>query len=217
MGMPHEASRRVATGYDRMAERYARWAERVDGDPRDRMLAEFADRLPLGARVLDLGCGTGLPSTRALARHFEVVGVDISEAQLEAARAQVPEATFVHGDFAEIELPDASLDGVTAFYSISHVPRDDHPRLFGRIARWLVPGGLFLASLGATDAPDWVGEWLGVPMFFSSHDADANRALLGAAGFVLVVDEIVEMHEPGGPVSFLWVIARKPAAGGATT
>jgi len=81
-----------------------------------------------------------------------------------------------------------------------------------------LPSGLERdARLGATDTPDWVGEWLGVPMFFSSHDADANRALLRAAGFVLVVDEIVEMHEPEGPVSFLWVIARKAVARGTTT
>jgi ubiquinone/menaquinone biosynthesis C-methylase UbiE len=214
--MQDERKRGVAAGYDRISERYLLWVARIEGDPRDRMLVEFAQRLPDGARVLDLGCGPGVPSVKALAQRFDVVGVDISEAQIGSARENVPEATFIHGDFAEIELPEASFDGVAAFYSISHIPREEHARLFARIARWLVPGGLFLATLGATDSPQWVGEWLGVPMFFSSYDADTNRALLSAAGFKLVLDEIVEMREPEGPVTFLWVIARKPVGGAAT-
>ena len=208
--MQDERTRTVVVGYDRISGQYLEWVTRIEGDPRDRMLVEFAQRLPAGGRVLDLGCGPGVPSTKALARRFDVVGVDISAAQIGLARRNVPEATFVHGDFAEIELPEASFDGVTAFYSISHVPREHHPRVFARIARWLAPGGLFLATLGATDSPDWVGEWLGGPMFFSSHDADTNRALLRAAGFTLERDETITMHEPQGLVTFLWVIARKP-------
>ena len=47
------------------------------------------------------------------------------------------------------------------------------------------------------------------PMFFSSHGAEENRRLLWAAGFALVLDEVVSMQEPEGEVSFLWVIAEK--------
>lgn len=208
-----ERTSRVAAGYDRLAARYLAWAARIVGDPRDRMLLELEARLPAGARVLDLGCGSGVPSTRALADRFQVTGIDISEEQLKLARQNVPGATFVRADLTEIEVPDASFDGVAAFYSISHVPRQEHARLFASVARWLAPDGHFLATLGATDSPDWVGEWLGVPMFFSSYDADTNRALLRDAGFTMVIDEVVEIREPEGPVSFLWVIARKPAEG----
>jgi len=208
--MQDERTRTVVTGYDRLSGQYLEWVAHIEGDPRDRMLVELAQRLPAGGRVLDLGCGPGVPSTKALAQRFDVVGVDISAAQIGLARKNVPEATFIHGDLTRIELPDASFDGVTAFYSISHVPREDHPRVFARIARWLVPGGLFLATLGATDNPDWVDEWLGGPMFFSSHDAATNRALLRAAGFRLELDETITMREPEGSVTFLWVIARKP-------
>jgi cyclopropane fatty-acyl-phospholipid synthase-like methyltransferase len=173
------------------------------------MLNEFSARMASGARVLDLGCGPGLPSTRALASRFDVTGIDISEAQLEAARCNVPEASFVHGDLSQIDFPPESFDGVTAFYAISHVPREEHDRLFGRIARWLVPGGLFLATLGSGDSPDWTGEWLGQPMFFSSHDADANRRLLAKANFELLIDQIIDTLEPDGPAPFLWVLARR--------
>jgi hypothetical protein len=72
-----------------------------------------------------------------------------------------------------------------------------------------VPGGRFLAVLGSTDSPDWIGEWLGQPMFFSSYDASANRRLLVEAGFDLLIDKTVETMEPEGPVTFQWVIARR--------
>ncbi len=45
-------------------------------------------------------------------------------------------------------------------------------------------------------------------MFFSSHAPAENRRLLEAAGFTLVVDEPVTMHEPEGPATFHWVLGQ---------
>ncbi len=199
----------VADGYDALAETYLDWASAISDDGRNRMSAAFEARLSPGSQVLDLGCGAGIPSTKRLARRFTVTGVDASRAQVEAARRNVPEASFIEADLAEIDFPPGSWDGVTAFYSISHVPREEHEALFGRIRRWLRPGGIFLATLGAADNPDWTGEWLGRPMFFSAFDADTNRRLLTAAGFTLLMDEVVATHEPEGSVDFLWVLATR--------
>jgi ubiquinone/menaquinone biosynthesis C-methylase UbiE len=206
----------VASGYDRMAEHYLEWSRSIEGDPRHSMVARLSAALEPGARVLELGCGAGVPSTRELARTFAVVGVDISSAQVELARQQVPEAELLHGDFMEMDFAEASFDGVVALYAISHVPRELHAQLFADVFRWLAPGGLFLATLGATDIPDWVGTWLGEQMLFSSYGAEENRRLLRAAGFGLELDEVQVTPEPDGDVSFLWVIARKPAGAEAT-
>jgi SAM-dependent methyltransferase len=205
----------VAAGYDALGDAYSAWASGIV-DARERALAAFSDRLAPGARVLDLGCGAGEPSTTALAARFAVTGVDISAAQIDAARRLVPRATFVHADMARVDFPPGSFDGITALYSINHVPREEHAGLFGRIARWLAPGGLFLGVLGSADSPGWVGEWLGQPMFFSSHDAATYRRLLANAGFALLMDDILETVEPEGPVEFLWVIAQRviPSAAG---
>lgn len=200
----------VQAGYDEMAGRYLAWSQAIEGDPRDRFLSELARRLPKGAHVLDLGCGAGVPSTKQLAERFAVVGADISEEQLRLARANVPAATFVRSDLAELEFEDETFDGITAFYSISHIPREEHDALVKKIARWLRPSGFFLASLGTGGSPAWTGEWLGVPMFFSSYDADTNRRLLQAAGLTLVIDEVVTMKTPEGEDTFLWVLAQKP-------
>ena len=200
----------VADGYDRMADRYGQWAASIEGDPRDRLIERLVSDLPPGARVLDLGCGSGIPSTKVLADRFEVVGVDFSTAQIEKARANVPDATFIVGDLTEVEFPNESFDAVTAFFSLDHVPREELAPLFARVAGWLVPGGWFLADFGLADEADWTGDWLGVPMFFSSYDSDTTLGMLTGIGFELLVNEIVEMQEPEGPESFLWVLARKP-------
>ena len=211
--MSDRRSEVVRAGYDRLGDAYVAWAACVEDDPRAAYVAEFAARLEPGARVLDLGCGAGVPTAAQLAERFAVVGVDVSPVQLERARREVPGATFLQADIAELNFPDASFAGAVALYSLTHVPRELHADLFRRIARWLRPGGLFLGTLGARGGADWRGDWLGVEMFFSSWDADVNRRLLRDAGFELVHDEVVTIREPEGPARFLWVLASTPPAG----
>jgi cyclopropane fatty-acyl-phospholipid synthase-like methyltransferase len=203
----------VAEGYDAIAERYLAWRDEIEGDPSDQYLDELAQRLRDGARVLDLGCGPGVPHTRRLARRFRVVGVDVSQEQIARARANVPEAEFLHDDLAIASFPPASFEAVTAFYALNHVPRELLPHVFTRIHSWLAPGGLFLASLSIENTQAWTGEWLGTTMFFSGHDAATNRRLLTAAGFALELDELPTMREPGDDgfenVTFQWVLARR--------
>jgi SAM-dependent methyltransferase len=205
-----ERERTVEAGYDALGPRFGEWDERIQGDPWKRFLDELVARVPDGGRVLDLGCGNGAKIARLAAR-FQLVAVDLSEEQLRLARAQVPGATLVHGDFTKLDFPAASFDAVTAFYSIMHVPREPHRALFQKIIRWLKPNGLFLASLSYVGGADWTGEWLGVEMFFSGFDAETNRRLVRVAGFKLVIDELVWMREPQGELAFLWVLAKKPS------
>jgi SAM-dependent methyltransferase len=197
----------VAAGYDAMADTWETWSARVADDPRRDWLERFASRLRDGAHVVDLGCGNGTAETHELAARFRLTGVDLSAEQLRRARERVPDATFVQEDLTRIEFVDGSLDGVCAFYVLNHVPRDLLPALFARVHRWLRPGGLFLATLGASDIANWEGEWLGVPMYFSGHEPGRNRELLAA--FELLEDEVVSISEPEGVVSFHWVLARR--------
>jgi ubiquinone/menaquinone biosynthesis C-methylase UbiE len=211
MTVADERKRTVEAGYDALADRFGEWMARVEGDPWERFVDELADRLPQGARVLDLGCGNGDKSAR-LADRFEVLGVDISKRQLQLARAAVPGASFIQADFAELDLPAEAFDAVTALYSIVHVPRDEQPDLLGRIRRWLKPGGHFLASMSHVGGPDHIEEWLGVDMFFSGFDAVTNGRLVRDAGFELLLEDVVWMREPEpeGDAAFLWLLARKP-------
>ena len=212
MTLAEKPQRTVEAGYDALAETFGEWMERVEGDPWERYLDGLAARLPVDARVLDLGCGNGEKISR-LAGRFDVTGVEISERQLRLARAAAPEASLVQADFTKLDCPAEAFDAVTALYSIVHVPRDEHPGLFSRVHGWLKPGGLFLASLSHAGGPDRFEEWLGVEMFFSGFDAETNSRLVRDAGFELLSDEVEWMREPEphGDTAFLWVLARKPA------
>jgi SAM-dependent methyltransferase len=199
----------VGAGYDTMADTWESWSAGVTDDPRRAWLDALLELLPAGASVLELGCGSGTAETRELARHARLVGVDISEEQLRRARERVPEATFVQGDLTTVDFEPASLDAVVAFYVFNHVPRELLAGVFARIHGWLRPGGHFLAALGAGDVEAWTGEWLGVPMFFSSFPPDTNTQLLRGAGFELLRDEPVTITEPEGAVTFHWILGRR--------
>ena len=201
----------VAAGYDRIADRYLDWSPLRPSVARLQALDLAVRLIPAGADVLELGCGAGVPMTAGLAAGRRLTGVDISAEQILRARRNVPHATFIQADMTTLERPPASLDAVVAFYSLSHVPRDEHAALFGRIRTWLRPGGLFLASLGVEDDPGTVEPgWLGVDMFFSHYSARVGRRLVEAAGMDVERAEILTEPEDRFDARFLWVVARKP-------
>src|SRR6185503_5256191 len=94
--------------YDHIAEQ---WHANFRGQAYVDRVLSYVDKvlegLPPGARVLDLGCGTGNPIAKHIVQKgFSVVGVDQSRKMLEIARREVPEAEFIHGDMVEIEFAE---------------------------------------------------------------------------------------------------------------
>src|SRR5262245_21044946 len=89
--MPSDPKLVVAHGYDVVAGTYLK--RHGKSVVRDRWLQEMIARLPDAARVLDLGCGAGVPVAHRLTeRGFDVVGVDGSVEQIKLARRNVPNA-----------------------------------------------------------------------------------------------------------------------------
>ena len=199
----------VGRGYDKIGERFPRWRDQIVGDPRREWEQELISRLQDGARVLELGCGAGVPDTQRLAARLQVTGVDISAEQVRRARDAVPEAEFIHADFTALELEPESFDAVVSFYAFNHVPRELLAPLFARIHRWLVPCGLLMTALGTSDTEAWTGHWLGAPTFFSSFPPATNTRLVQEAGFEILRDELVTFREPEGEATFQWVLAMR--------
>ena len=119
----------VRRGYDTISVRYRddygaptdATAESVQ--PYGAWLDYLASLLPTGARVLDLGCGSGLPAARILVESgFEVTGVDISRVQIERARRLVPLARFIQADMAVSDAEPAGFDAIVSLYALIHVP-----------------------------------------------------------------------------------------------
>jgi cyclopropane fatty-acyl-phospholipid synthase-like methyltransferase len=203
--MSSERKQLVEQGYDRMAAQYTA-SKRPLGPELEASLAALTRGLPAGATVLDLGCGAGVPVTSWLAERFTVTGVDLSARQLALARENAPGATFLKADMGQVGFPPASFDAVVSLYAIIHLPREEQPALLARLARWLKPGGGFLATwpVGAWEGEerDWNG-W-GATMWWSHYGAERNLALLRQAGFRL---EWAETRTDDDE-TWLWALAR---------
>ena len=196
----------VRRGYDVVSRAY-----RAD-DADEREYAAWLDlleaRVRPPAKVLDLGCGCGLPVARRLAPRYQVTGVDFSPVQIGRARALVPTATFVCADMTAIEVPAAAFDAVVCLYAIIHIPLADQPGFLRNVARWLRPGGVLIATVGHRA---WTGvekDWLGVPggdMWWSHADAATYRRWLADAG--LIVED--ERFVPEGNGGHTFVVASR--------
>jgi SAM-dependent methyltransferase len=200
----------VRAGYDAIADRYAEWSASFES-PVGAWVAKFVERVPAGARVLELGCGGDNPSTLGLARRYDYLGVDLSASQLARARRALPGAAFLQADATALEVEPASFDGVVSLFMLGHVPRAEQAPLLRRIAGWLRPGAWLLATMGTAAADDVVeADWLGAPMFFASFDEATNLRLLAEAGLDPAEARVVPFEEPGhGVVRFMWVLAQK--------
>jgi SAM-dependent methyltransferase len=200
----------VSAGYDTVHGRYADSAGRDPSRRQHYLLRAARMGLLKGGDALDLGCGTGRHVTASLASAgFRVTGLDVSARSIEAARRELPSVRFVVGDMATVKFPAGSFDLVTAFYSIIHLPREEHGEVLRRVAGWLRPGGGLIASLGASCGDAYEEDWLGVPMYWSSWDHQTNRRLMADAGLGILVDTVETTLEDGLPVATQWLIACK--------
>ena len=202
----------VARGYDRIAEGFQRRAESKEFGRKRAYLTELIAGLPDGARVLDLGCGAGDPVLRDLDGRMCVVGVDIARGQLALARRVAPRAGLLLADMCALPLRPASFDAISAFYSIIHVPKDQHGPLLRALYGLLRPGGRLLAVLGARAwegaEDDWLG--LGATMWWSHWDAETGLRLVREAGFRVARSQYEPDHLDDGPGGHLFVLAERP-------
>ena len=165
----------------------------------DRAMRALLDRLPPAARVLDIGSGTGRPVAHDLAAAgHRVTGLDVSAVMVELARAQVPEAEFVHVDVRDWTAPDACWDAVCAFFPFLQMSRADTAGVLADIARWLVPGGLLVVVTVSLDGERLPGEFLGHPVEITSFAPAALTALVESVGLE-VEDSEVELFQPDLP------------------
>jgi len=197
----------VKEGYNAIANRYL--AERTRDSEDVRLLNDFMERLPVNAIVLDAGCGAGIPISQKLSERFQVKGVDFSEAQIELAKKNVPNATFLCEDMAKLDFPENTFDGITSYYAIIHIPREEHQALLANFHRVLKPGGIALLCLGAEHSVEDIDEnYLGARMYWSHYDTETYLKMLDECGFSILWSKRVEDATCEG-AGHLFVLVKK--------
>jgi cyclopropane fatty-acyl-phospholipid synthase-like methyltransferase len=192
----------VRDGYDQVAELYADERRQQKVHPR---LTELLARIGPGGRVLDVGCGAGVPISSLIDEMgIGVIGVDISPRQIELARTNVPDGEFMVRDMLDLKQGEFEVDAVFSFYAVFHTPRESHAPILSVFASFLSEGGLLLVTMGADE---WEGreDFFGAPMWWSHYGAKKNRQIVESSGFDVISDEI----DPSGGERHQVIFARK--------
>lgn len=204
------ANEEQAEFWTEMAPTWVEIDDRLEevGGPPGRLAMDRLELLP-GARVLDLGCGTGNTTIELAGRAApggRAIGVDIAAPMLEAARARaerqgVTDVEYRHADAQVDDLGDAVFDAAFSRFGVmffadpvaafANVRRALRPGGTLSFACWqgmlrnewmLVPGGAAIEALGAV--PEFPEP--GAPGPFSLEDPDRIRDVLTQAGFTSV-------------------------------
>jgi cyclopropane fatty-acyl-phospholipid synthase-like methyltransferase len=200
----HELNRR---SYDAIAADWEDARTRLS-DAEARLLAGLLDGLPPGARVLDLGCGSGRPMAAAVAaRGLQVTGIDQSAAMLALARARLPGHDWRLARLEDFE-PDGRYAAALAWDSLFHIPREAHGGILRRVHAALAPGGRFMLTVGGSAHPAFTDTMFGHEFFYDSHPPEAVCALLEAEGFAVVQHEFLNRPTGGRDKGRVAILAR---------
>lgn len=197
-------------GYEqgRYAERYGT-LNRL-GPEEQSLLNAFLDHVPADGTVLDLGCGNGIPFTRAIAATGRgVVGVDLAETHIEQARATIPSGIFIHGDLTRILLEERRFAadryaGAMMLFTLPHIPRPQHPALFEALHTLVKES--FLVTIPLKERAPERGTIAGGEIAWNAWPPDVTLDLLRNAGFSIM--QQAELHEPEDEaMTYRWVLA----------
>jgi ubiquinone/menaquinone biosynthesis C-methylase UbiE len=140
----------TAAAYDAMSARYAQFvAGELAEPPLDRaVLAAFAEHVRAGGGglVAELGCGEGRIAAHLAGLGLDVLGIDLSPAMIEIARATRPGIRFEAGSMHALPFASGSLAGAVSWYSLIHAAPGDVPGYLAEAGRVLRPGGHLLAA-----------------------------------------------------------------------
>ncbi len=178
--------------YDRIAEWYASARVGPTGVPEATALASS---IPPGSLVLDVGCGNGIPITRALlSGAHRVVGLDSSSAMLAYFTQNCPEAFAVRGIVQSCPFANCMFDAAVAWGVMFHLTPEDASRALANVSRMLKRSAPFLFTSGDVDDFDGKESKMnGVTFRYFSYSVDSYRRILADHGF-----ELVDVHADSG-------------------
>lgn len=159
--------------------------------------------------IIDIGCGTGRPYDRFLiSNNCSVLGIDLSKRHIVAARANVPQGTYICKDF--LQYKDKKLyDGAMMLYSLFHIHRDYHKTVLEKVYNFLNNNGKLLLNVRKEDCGDikYKENFCGKPMYWSHYDFKTFKDIAETVGFRVKV--LGDEKDYGSSESHLWILLKK--------
>lgn len=181
------------------------------------VLRRVTDRGWRGGKVLDVGCGTGNATEPLLARGFEVVGLDASEAMLAEARRKLPAGLWLHGDVRDAVLPGPFTLAVSVFDTMNNLLEEaDMLAALRHLHANLAPGGHLAFDVNTTAGLTslWEGGvavgWAGDVHYRWAHHWDPAQRLASVEAWCSTpADTFTEVHHerPYDPVQLERLLA----------
>jgi len=173
-----------ARAFDQIGEKYDEAFPHKEGQIE--AVEWLLPRLPPDARILDVGCGTGVPTARALtAAGHRVSGIDISPVMIELARTNVPEADFTVADILDVPIDPGMFDAATAFFSLLMLPRADIPKALATLHEAIAPAGHLLLGMVEADLDDTPIPFVGHTIRVSGYPTNELASVVTKAGFTI--------------------------------
>ncbi|OAF07050.1 methyltransferase [Bradyrhizobium centrolobii] len=161
----------------------------------------FVALLHNGARVLDLGCGGGMPvACNVVAHGMWVTGVDSSPSLIALCRERLPDQEWIVADMRGLRLPRV-FEGILAWDSYFHLDPVDQRSMFEVFAAHARQGTILMFNTGPTFG-EAVGSYRGDPLYHSSLDPSEYRQLLARYDLELI-DHSIEDPQVGGRTVWL--------------
>jgi len=177
----------VKEGYDSLSGAYSSSYSLSHATHYYGWLDSFLQFMPQGSRILELGCGNGIPVAQYITSQYQYLGIDISPIQIQLAQQQVPTACFQVADMTALSFPANSFKGIVALYSLIHVPIQQQPALIASMYDWLQADGYILIIVGAGEWTGTEDDWLlsGTTMYWSHADTETYIKWFSLAGFTI--------------------------------
>jgi SAM-dependent methyltransferase len=165
----------------------------------------FIAALLEGAKVLDLGCGSGRPVAQHLVEQgLHVTGIDSSPTMISLCRSRLPAHEWIVADMRTLSL-DRRFDGILAWDSFFHLAHDNQRGMFPIFAEHASDRAVLMFNTGPAHG-EAIGTYRGDRLYHASLTGDEYEALLDRFGFE-VVEHVVNDARSGGRT--VWFCRRR--------
>jgi SAM-dependent methyltransferase len=182
----HAARSATVRAYDSSASDYGAAVADMPATVQE-SVSRFASMLGPGARVLEVGSGSGRDARALEEAGLSVRRTDITPAFVRMLREAGYEAEVVDpavDDLADPQAPGTPYAGVWADASLLHVDRSELSGVLSRLADATSPGGVLFVGLKEGDGEDWsIHGNVTAPRFFTYWREEPLRSALDGAGW----------------------------------